>query len=364
MDRMMKKILLITESLSSGGAERQLCGLAVALKESGYKVKVITYIENQFYESLLYENGVDYKLHPELANRYTRVFKLFSILRNEKPDVVISYLTSVNITTCISRIFKKFNLIISERNTTQELNIRTKLIYSLYRLADFIVPNSNSQKEFINKNFSFLKVKNYAITNFVDTNHFSPSTKQNSSDILKIVTVARYGPQKNCERYLYAIKQIKETGLKIHFDWYGNKYYNHDYYNKIEQLTQELDISDFITLHDATKDIVTVYNNSDVFCLPSLFEGYPNVLCEAMSCGLPVICSNVCDNPDIATDRKSGFLFNPLEVGDIVNAISKIYNISQTKREEMGRFNREKIVSNNSTSSFTEKYINLIERLA
>ena len=58
----MKKILLITENLGSGGAERQICGLASLLTKAGYPCRLITYVENQFYEPYLRQNGVDY--HP------------------------------------------------------------------------------------------------------------------------------------------------------------------------------------------------------------------------------------------------------------------------------------------------------------
>lgn len=58
----MKKILLITENIGSGGAERQLCGLASMLTKAGFTCRLITYIENQFYEPYLRKNGVDYEL--------------------------------------------------------------------------------------------------------------------------------------------------------------------------------------------------------------------------------------------------------------------------------------------------------------
>ena len=49
----MKRILLITEGLGSGGAERQICGLAAMLTKAGYPCRLITYVENQFYEPYL-----------------------------------------------------------------------------------------------------------------------------------------------------------------------------------------------------------------------------------------------------------------------------------------------------------------------
>ena len=65
----MKKILLITESLGSGGAERQICGLTVMLTKAGFPCRLITYVRNQFYEPYLRLNGADYQFVPELWNK-------------------------------------------------------------------------------------------------------------------------------------------------------------------------------------------------------------------------------------------------------------------------------------------------------
>ena len=68
----MKRILLITEGLGSGGAERQICGLAAMLTKAGYPCRLITYVENQFYEPYLRQNGMDYEFVPQLWNKKTR----------------------------------------------------------------------------------------------------------------------------------------------------------------------------------------------------------------------------------------------------------------------------------------------------
>lgn len=64
-----EKILLITENIGSGGAERQLCGLASMLTKAGFTCRLITYIENQFYEPYLRKNGVDYEFVPKLFDK-------------------------------------------------------------------------------------------------------------------------------------------------------------------------------------------------------------------------------------------------------------------------------------------------------
>lgn len=90
--KIMKRILLITEGLGSGGAERQICGLAAMLTKVGYPCRLITYVENQFYEPYLRQNEVDYEFEPELWNKNTRVFRVAKYVRLHKPDVDISFL--------------------------------------------------------------------------------------------------------------------------------------------------------------------------------------------------------------------------------------------------------------------------------
>ena len=92
----MKRILLIIEHLGAGGAERQICGLASMLTNVGYPCRLITYIDDQFYEPFLRQNNVDYEFLPELANKKNRVWRMAKYVRKYNPDVVISYLTPVN----------------------------------------------------------------------------------------------------------------------------------------------------------------------------------------------------------------------------------------------------------------------------
>lgn len=85
----MKRILLVIEGLGSGGAERQICGLAVMLTNAGYVCRLITYVHNQFYEPYLRQNKVDYDFVPKLRNKTTRIFGMAKYVRNYRADVVI-----------------------------------------------------------------------------------------------------------------------------------------------------------------------------------------------------------------------------------------------------------------------------------
>ena len=359
----MKKILLITENLGSGGAERQLCGLASMLTKAGFPCRLITYVENQFYEPYLRQHGVDYQFIPELWNKKTRVFKVAKYVRQYKPDVVISFLPSVNKTMCLAKLFFKAKLVVSERNNNTCITRGDKIQFNLYRMADAIVPNSNSQGKFICDNFPFLSKKVHPIINFVDINRFTPSETPVRNEKLRIVTVARYTQQKNVLTYLKAIRMVKEMGLNVHFDWYGDKKHNAAYFAEIEKEYQLLDIADYLTLHNPNQKIEEEYRKADMFCLPSLYEGYPNVVAEAMSCGLPILCSNVYENPYIVEDGVNGFLFDPKKPEAIADAIKKMVGLSYENRLEMGKCNRQLCLKRNTEKAFLKSYVELIEKL-
>ena len=359
----MKRVLLITEGLGSGGAERQICGLAVLLTKSGYTCRLITYVDNQFYEPYLRENGVDYEFVPELWDKKTRVFRVSKYVKGYKPDVVISYLPSVNQTMCLARIFFKAKLVVSERNNNTCITRKDKIQFNLYRMADAIVPNSNSQGKFICKNFPFLADKVFPIINFVDVKRFTPATSPVCNDVIRIITVARFTQQKNVLTFMKAICMLKEMGIKVHFDWYGDKTHNPAYYEEIEKEYRLLDIADYLTLHDPNQKIEEEYRKSGIFCLPSLYEGYPNVVAEAMSCGLPIVCSNVYENPYIVEEGVNGFLFDPEDPYDIARAIKQVVALSQEDRQKMGGRNRELCLKRNTEERFLSSYVELIESL-
>ncbi len=359
----MKKILLFIEGLGSGGAERQLSGLAVLLKERGYDVTVLYYADKHFYTSYLQDNDVIYDYKAELLNKYLRPLRLAKYIKRYKPDLVISYLQSCNMAVCIARMFVSFHLIVSERNTNQGVRKKDKILFNLYRLANHVVPNSHAQANFISTNFSFLEKKIIVITNFVDTDFFRPCYEKQKNEVLRVLTVARITKQKNCLAYLDAIKQIKEkSSIPFHAYWFGNGY-NNGYEKSVRQRIIDNNIGDVFEFHPASTEIVKEYQSADIFCLPSLYEGYPNTICEAMSCGLPISCGRVCDNPRIVKDGENGFLFNPTSIDDISAAILMIINLANEQRTEMSEKNRARAVNLFSRETFVNNYIDVIESI-
>lgn len=364
----MKIVMLIDTLGYGGGAERQFAGLAMALHNSGYLVKVLAYYNDEGYQNDFLSAGIEYFI---LSHKNTPLSKLKAVRRGisrEKPDVVISYKDAPNMAACILKASgAKWRLIVSDRNTLQSINRTVKLQYGLlYRFADAIVPNSYAQQDFISQNFSRLSKKVHVITNFTDTDTFKPSDKpcaHNEGAKKRILVVARIARQKNVHRFLEVVRLLKPKWEKqIKITWFGSPNVKEDqYYEDCKHLIAEFGISDIFEFHKPVIDIERVYREYDIFCLPSLWEGFPNALCEAMASGLLVCASNICDNEHIISDRNNGILFNPVEIEDMASKIDWLLSISENQKKVICANARHFALDNLSIKTFTERYIKLIE---
>lgn len=358
----MSRILCFIENLGSGGAERQLTGLAVMLKQQGHQVEVCYYVKKEFYLPYLQENGVDGCFVSAATNPRKRFFALHKYIKDFKPDTIISYSASPSMIACLLKLFgAKFNLIVSERNTTQQIDRSVKLRFSLFRWANHIVPNSQSQADFINKHFPNLSSKVKVITNFVDTEKFSPTTEAlPEHEETRMVCVGRLMPQKNITRFIESISEVVNDGYEIHVDWFGQDLKD-AYSEECHAAISNNHLEDVFVFHAPSSGIQDEYRCADVFCLPSLYEGFPNVLCEAMSCGKPVLCSRVCDNPNIVDEGENGLLFNPLAVKDMVSTIKHFIDLPAEKTAKMGKKSREIAVGLFSKDRFIANYCEIIK---
>lgn len=359
----MKKVLCIIESLGSGGAERQIAHLAVQLVNSKYDVEVAYYRKLEFYLSYIVDNHVKATFLKAASNRNLRFFALWKYIRDTKPDVIISYSATSSIITCLLKFLgESFNLVVSERSTTQHLNNREKLKFFLYRWANFIVPNSQSQGDFIKQHYPNLAQKTFVIHNYIDTEKFKASHVSHfDQEEIRMICVGRIMAPKNVIRFIHAISKVLKDGYKIHVDWFG-KDLNDNYSKEVHEALLNLQLGDSFVFHAASPNIQDEYIKADVFCLPSIYEGFPNVLCEALSCAIPVICSSVCDNPYIVKEGENGLFFNPLDIDDMAKTIEQFIDLPKDKKFKMAKANREAALGMFSGEKFIDSYLRIIDK--
>ncbi len=360
-----KYILLFIDNLGAGGAQRQIVGLAVMLRQKGYQVKVCYYQDLPFYEGVLVKNGVPHELIPGSSNKYKRIRLVAKYLKKENPDWVIAFLETPSLVASeIKALGGKYRLIVSERNTTQRFGMSEVVRFFLFHWAYAIVPNSYAQEEVLAAHYPWMKSKLVTINNFVDLEIFKPSYKKRREIPLIIVVASVWAP-KNVLGFIDAVKILQDKGLQFRVEWYGvgkniageNLTYLDNCQNKIF----EYGLSPMLQLLPKTQSIAEKYREADYFCLPSFYEGTPNVICEAMASGLPVICSNVCDNPRYIIEGTNGFLFDPSKPESLAQKIELALGMTDNEYGQYCLKSRILAEEYFSEKTFIQKYINIIE---
>ena len=111
---------------------------------------------------------------------------------------------------------------------------------------------------------------------------------------------------------------------------------------KDRELIRELGLQKRVILAGYRGDIDQLLHMADGFVFPSLQEGLPVALMEAMAAGIPVICSKIRGNTDLVTDGQEGRLAQPLDVAGFSKAIMELKEHPDL-RETYSRNAREKI---------------------
>lgn len=354
----MTQILLFIDSLGAGGAQRQLVGLALMLKKSGFEVSVVSYHEIPFFKPTLEDNNVPCYLIKDNGKAWLRILKFAKIAKTLKPDWVISYLETPSVISCIWKAMGlKYKLLVSERNTTLNITRSDRIRFWLYRFADVIVSNSYSQFSFIESNYPQYKQKNRVIHNFVHTDVFKPVNKIRGNTILVVASV---WASKNALNFISTINILKNRGLELKVKWFGLYEPRTSYMDLCLEKVKEYKIEDVIEFLPKTKNILSEYNSADYFCLPSFYEGTPNVLCEAMACGLPVICSEVCDNSLFVSEGVNGFLFNPRDVQNMADKLQQALQLTDEEYISYCVSSRNKSMSLFSEEKFLSGYLGIL----
>lgn len=352
------KILCLIDALGPGGAERQMTGLASMLKRKGYEIKIVYFESKDFFVHQLLNNGILVKYIDSSKGKLRLLKDIRWEVKSFSPEIVISYLQSSSIMACLLKLSGlKYKLIVSERNTNTCKSMRDIFRFNLFRVADYVVPNSYSQQTFINDHFPFLKDKIRVIVNFVDTEQFAPVEKKRKNLILVVATI---WPSKNTIGFIKALKILKDNGFDFYVKWFGKISDHNDYLHNCETLINELKLQDYIELLDKTQNIAEEYRKADYFCLPSFYEGTPNAICEAMASGLPIICSNVCDNSKYVESGENGFLFDPKDPKDIAIALEKMLTLEDITYQLFKKESRKKAVEDLSMNKFVNAYLDLM----
>jgi len=303
----LMKILFLIPSLEVGGAENQLVSMANGLAAAGHIVAVALHYSGGELEQRLKNVKV---IQLNKAGRWDFAgfsMRLIRAVRAFRPEVVCSFLGTPNIlTAALKPFFRPAKVFWSVRSSDMDLSqydwatsLGSWLEVRLSSLADGIMINSCAGRDHaLSKGMSPDSMK--LVFNGFDVDRFSPAHEMGGAlrkqwgvpdDALLVGLVARLDPMKDHGTFFKAAKIIAQQDDSIRFICIGDGPLGKDFENQ----GRDLGLGDRLIWAGPQSDMPAVYNALDICCLSSISEGFPNVLGEAMACGVPCVTTNVGD---------------------------------------------------------------------
>lgn len=364
----MKKILFFIRSLNAGGAERQLVATAKGLAEKGHQITVLTFYDGGFYADELNNVKKVQLLSLHKTGRWDIlgfIFRLYKVLRKQKPDVIYSFLNTANIFMVLMRPFIRTTRVVwgvrASNMNLDEYDWLARWVYwfecRLARFSDIIIANSHAGKEYAVAH-GFPEKKMSVILNGIDTVRFYPDKlagEQKRSewgiaqDELLIGAVGRLDPMKGIPTFLQAAVIIKSKYPKVRFVWVGEG--DAVYKRAMHKMATDLGLDEVLIWAGRHSDMVAVYNAFDIAASSSSYgEGFPNVIGEAMACGIPCVATGVGDSALIIGDNS--FVVESKNPASLAKAMRKML---QSKEEgNMVESPRTRIQKNFSLKKMVE----------
>ncbi|WP_055631865.1 glycosyltransferase family 4 protein [Streptomyces griseoruber] len=374
-----RRVVLLIEALTTGGAQRQLLNLAVQLGGRGHRVSVVVYHladynHRDHFRGEFERAGVPVTDVPVMPP-WRRLWAVRRTVRAAGPDVVIAFLRRPGLLAELTALpARRFALIVSERTGKEGgRDMKDLTRFQLHRLADAVVANSAHLEHYVRTAAPWLRTRLRQITNSVDLDHFRPAgAPPPPHPGLRILAIGRFRPEKNFLALAAALRILRTTepALDVTVDWYGNNFFLGQQptgrsrpYLELLDVLRETGLEDAFRVHPPVGDVVALYQKADVLCLPSRYESLPNVVCEALACGLPVLASAVSDNDRLVRDGENGFLFDPHEPRSIAEAIRRFAALSADERAAMGRTGRRLAEELLSPATAAVRWADLVEQV-
>ena len=350
-----------------------MVNLAIELSKRGHEITFFIYYPENSFESELQaaEVPVVYSQKPSRFS-WRPALDLRRLYRQTKVDGVLSYLKTPNIYAILSRwrLPQKPCLVISERSArlSGRRDRAARLIEQLYRYADHLVANSHHRREYFFQTYPWLRDRLSTIWNGFDLTQFEPPFAEPELDTLKLLAVGNVRECKNGTCLIHALAILRDHfGVKAEVSWVG-KYQNlrsHDaaYQQLLDSTLIETKTADCWHWLGQRDDIPQLLRTHHALVHPSYLEGLPNVVCEALSTGRPVITTNMLDHPRLVQDGQTGFLFDWQKPESLAEALAQFYRLSESERAEMGRMARTFAEGNLSIKQLGDEYEQLFAEL-
>jgi glycosyltransferase involved in cell wall biosynthesis len=322
------KILHIIPEMNVGGAEKVIFELL--LLNNSY---VLTFKTNLF-DSRIFVN--------EKKNKWMHFFNIWKTIKNIQPEIINGHMApTIPYLILLKLFYSKINFFYTVHyNYNKPSKLKDRILhYILFKIVKIKIVSVSKTSDLTlkndYKNADSILIYN-GITEVLKTENFIKAKEHIESLLPNSMTkvflsVSRIVPVKNLNLLVKVFNRLKEEGqnailIVIGYDPTENQ-------NELKKL--KANAANNIHFIGSKNNVADYLFNSDGFCLSSFSEGLPMALLEAMSCGVPAICTNVGGIPEVITENETGFLSQSSDTNDFYEKIIQFSNLSSDKVNEM-----------------------------
>lgn len=333
----MGKILFYINAINGGGAERVMVNLAKYFSENEYETVLVT----SFQDTWEYPLGAKVRRltleneelkQSRIKRNLSRIKKLRLICKQEKPDVLVSFMEEPNFRAILATRGLPVKTLVSVRNDPNK-EYAGKLGWFvgkvLLPMADGCVfQTGDAQKWFPRK----LQNKSKIIYNAVKEEFYSVERKPIRGEI---VTCGRLTEQKNHKLLINAFAKVQKAYPFAVLKIYGEGTLREELQDQINALN----LNEKVFLMGATNNVAKALETADMFVLSSDYEGMPNALMEAMAAGVPCISTDCpCGGPrELFAEELSDKLVQCGNVEELAEKICKALEAAENGMKEKKR---------------------------
>lgn len=352
----MNSVLILTNTLKAGGAEKQSIYLFKALRKI-FDTHLLVYYSNQKDQRMLdlFPDETKEDIIYLSGNHLKKLKFLYKLFKQNPETICISYLATTNtINAFIGNVAGVKIRIGGIRNSkfVWYKKIIQKHLHNHW-LSCSVFNNHNGFDELTAQGFK--KEKGYVIFNCIEVPDYK--YKENIKKI-NILTVGRFVEQKDYHTAFLAVKKLVKENVDIMYTIVGQGHLENELRAYVSKIEMDKNVEFIIN----PPNVDDYYKRADIYLSTSLFEGLSNSIMEAMSFGLPVVATDVGDNKYLVKENETGYL---LPIKDEAGISNKLLNLIKDPglRIEMGKNGYNHIKENFSIDKFSNEYLKLINRL-
>lgn len=355
-------------SLEPGGLEMLICRLVVSSELQDLPTTVACLDEPGRLASQTERPGARIEVVRRRAGLdLTLILRLAKFFRRSRPDVLHTHSLDPMLYAGIAAMLARVPVRIHTQHNTwlADYSWKERLKYRVaQRFFDVIVAVSTQTDREVAR-YGVPRSRRRVILNgidFAEYADFEPGTATVEPPVdeavgLTLGTVGRLAPEKGIHRLLDAFSVLRSRSPKLRLNIVGDGPER----GRLERRAVELGLGDSVTFAGYRSDVRACLADFDLFVLPSITEGIPLALLEAMAAGLPLVASSVGGVPEVVRNESSGLLVPADDVDALVAACARLVNDPEL-RQRLGRGAVQEVTNRFRFSTMAYAYRALYEQ--